>query len=105
MAFVIGKYTETFLGGRGIPTVDIFCGEGIVQGLNSPGGNFTLMKFARSPIQNCFYLIYFLFVLLTFMLQGIVRGKFSPGWNCLEFLSIEGGGSREKLSIGEFSMR
>ena len=63
-----------------------FQGEGKLS-----GGNLTLGKFVRIPIRNSFNLAYFFFAESTLnvkMLRVIVRGKFSPGWNFLEDLSV-----------------
>jgi hypothetical protein len=83
------KYAYIFLFGEN------FLGNFLLGGkfLDSElfGGNFTLEKFSRFPTQNSFYLSYFLFansISHVETLRVIVRGKFSPGLNCLEGLSV-----------------
>ena len=54
--------------------------------------NFTLREFFRIPIQNYFYLSYFLYadsILPVDMITVIVQGKLSLRC-CLEDLSLEG---------------
>ena len=66
-------------------------------------GNFTLGESPRIPLQNYFYLSYFFFadsILHVEILRGIVREKYLPGWNCLEYPRVFS--TREILHNGVF---
>ena len=90
---------------------------GIIHGENFPWGRkfledglsrgyFTLGEFARIPARNSFHSSNFLFaksILHVEMLRGIIQGKFPPGWNCQEDLSLGGDFALEKFSMGKFS--
>ena len=89
---------RAYLGRRG---EDEFSAEGILHGKNFPWrgkfrggklsrGNSTPGEYARVPIRNlCMYC--FLFadsILHVDILKVVVRGKFPPGLNCTEDISV-----------------
>ena len=51
-------------------------------------GNYVLGEFARIPRQNSFYVMLSLYRFIFTELKVIDRGKFSPGLNCLENISV-----------------
>jgi len=75
----------------GFSTGRTFLGEGSFQEVEFFSGDFTLWEFTRIPIK---ILLMFCFlsadsVLRVEMLRAIAQGKFSPGLNCLEGMSVE----------------
>ena len=89
-------YTD-FLGGGGeFSAGGIFYGDNFPWGGKFPGGELSKGNFTRGIGQDSyskfFYLSYFLFtdsILHVKILRGIVRGKYLPDWNCLEYLSVK----------------
>jgi len=97
-AFILGRKGKfsSFFSWWSFPWSGTFPGGELVR------GNYALGDFAIVFIRNSFYISYFLFaasILHMELLRVIVVGKFSPGLNCLEEISVgrvflPGGGAR-----------